>query len=123
MRLMTGEVRRGTFESMCDALFSTPPPKNEPVLGYAPGSPERARLKETLSRMSAETIEIPLFIGGREMTTGTLGDVRAPHEHDLLLARCHLGGAKEAEHAVIAVLGAWPAWSSTTFAERAANVV
>jgi len=105
---------------MYDALLSTPPPKNEPVLGYAPGSPERARLKETLSRMSAETIEIPLFIGGREMTTGTLSDVRSPHKHDLLLARCHHGGAKETEHAVIAALGAWPAWSSTSFADRAA---
>jgi 1-pyrroline-5-carboxylate dehydrogenase len=93
---------------------------NEPILSYAPGTPERARLKETLARMSGETIEIPLVIGGREMTTGNLRDVRAPHRRDLLIARCHQGGAKETEQAVIAALGAWPAWSTTSFAERAA---
>src|SRR5437868_10606009 len=98
---------------MYDALASTPPPKNEPILTYAPGSPERARLKETLARMSAAPIEIPLVIGGHEMTTGTLNDVRAPHRRDLLLARCHQGGAREAEQAVIAAVAAWPAWSST----------
>ncbi len=105
---------------MYDALVTTPPPKNEPMLSYAPGTPERAKLKEQLARMSAETIEIPLFIGGREMTTGTLMDVRAPHRRDLLLALSHQGGAKEAELAVIAALGAWPEWSRMSFAERAA---
>jgi 1-pyrroline-5-carboxylate dehydrogenase len=105
---------------MYDALVTTPPPKNEPVLSYAPGTPERAKLKEQLARMSAEPIEIPLFIGGREMTTGTLMDVRAPHRRDLLLALSHEGGAKEAELAVIAALGAWQEWSRMPFAARAA---
>jgi 1-pyrroline-5-carboxylate dehydrogenase len=105
---------------MYDALVETPPPKNEPLLSYAPGTPERAKLKGELAKMSAETIEVPLFIGGREMTTGTLVDVRAPHRRDLLLALSHQGGAKEAELAVIAALGAWPEWSRTPFADRAA---
>src|SRR5207247_11449955 len=95
-------------------------PKNEPVLTYAPGTPERAELKQTLASMSAQTIEIPCFIGGREVTTGELRDVRAPHRHDLLIARCHEGGANEAARAVDAALGAWRAWSETSFAERAA---
>jgi 1-pyrroline-5-carboxylate dehydrogenase len=105
---------------MYDAFVTNPPPRNEPALAYAPGSPERATLKETLARMSGEAIEIPLVIGGRDMTTGKLFDVRAPHRRDLLLARGHEGGGKEAEQAVIAALGAWPEWSSTKFADRAA---
>src|SRR5690349_12947162 len=105
---------------MYDALVSTPPPTNEPILSYAPGTPERARLKEMLARMSGETIDIPLVIGGKNVTTGSLRDVRAPHRHGLLLARCHEGGVKEAEQAVNAALAAAPRWSRTTFAERAA---
>ncbi|HEV8247493.1 MAG TPA: aldehyde dehydrogenase family protein, partial [Polyangiaceae bacterium] len=70
--------------------------------------------------MSSQTIEIPSVIGGREVTTGELRDVRAPHRHDLLLARCHEGGAKEAARAVDASLGAWRGWSATPFAERSA---
>jgi 1-pyrroline-5-carboxylate dehydrogenase len=105
---------------MYDATARPPPPQNEPVLTYAPGTPERANLKSALTRMSAETLDIPLFIGGKELTTGHLRAVRAPHRRDLLLARCHEGGAKETEDAVLAALGAWPAWSSTTFTERAA---
>src|SRR6266567_7298699 len=105
---------------MYDATARPPLPQNEPVLTYASGTTERARLKETLARMSGETIEIPLFIGGKEVKTGTLQLVRAPHRRDVLLARCHEGGGKEAEQAVDAALGAWPAWSNTPFADRAA---
>ena len=105
---------------MYDATARPPLPQNEPVLTYAPDTTERARLKETLARMSGETIEIPLFIGGKEVTTGNLHLVRPPHRRDLLLARCHEGGEKEATEAVEAALAAWPAWSNTPFADRAA---
>src|ERR1700722_12836606 len=41
-----------------------PPPVNEPVKSYAPGTPERAALKTRLAEMAAERIDIPLIIGG-----------------------------------------------------------
>ncbi len=47
-----------------------PPPVNEPVRSYAPGSPERASLKARLADMARETIEIPLVIGGKDIRTG-----------------------------------------------------
>jgi 1-pyrroline-5-carboxylate dehydrogenase len=105
---------------MNDALASLPPPKNEPVLTYAPGTTERVLLKEAIARMSAETIEIPLFIGGKEVKTGRLRDVRAPHRHALLLGRCHEGEAEEVEQAVAAALAAGREWSATPFEARAA---
>jgi 1-pyrroline-5-carboxylate dehydrogenase len=105
---------------MNDALASLPPPKNEPVLTYAPGSTERAELKDALARLSAETIEIPLVIGEKEVRTGRLRDVRAPHRHALLLARCHEGEAEEVEQAVAAALAARAQWSFAPFAARAA---
>ncbi len=105
---------------MQDVLASIPRPKNEPVWTYAPGSAERKALKQTLGRMSSETIELPLVVGGKEIKTGIVREVRAPHRQALLLARCHEGGAKEADQAVEAALGAWRDWSRTPFAMRAA---
>src|SRR5687768_12696166 len=45
--------------------WKVPPQLNEPVLSYAPGSPERKTLKAKLKEMSGERIEIPLVIGGK----------------------------------------------------------
>ena len=47
-----------------NAIARVPPPKNEPTLSYAPGTPERAELQATLKRMAGEQVEIPLLIGG-----------------------------------------------------------
>jgi 1-pyrroline-5-carboxylate dehydrogenase len=53
-----------------DALFRVPAPVNEPVLGYAPGSPERAALEQELARIAGEQIELPSTIGGRKVMGG-----------------------------------------------------
>ena len=53
-----------------------PPPVNEPIKSYAPGSPERASLKARLKTMAAETVDIPLFIGGKEIRTGNTSPSR-----------------------------------------------
>ena len=55
---------------MNNARVTVPTPRNEPVLSYAPGSPEKAALKTQLDTLSAGSIEIPLIIGGRDVTTG-----------------------------------------------------
>ncbi len=99
---------------------SPPPARNEPVLGYAPGSPERAALKGALARMAGEEIELPLVIGGREVLTGVLEPSVAPHDHGKVLARAHIGAAPEIEAAIAAAGRAWPAWSRAPWRERAA---
>ena len=50
-----------------------PPPVNEPIRSYAPGSPERASLKARLKAMASEKIDMPLIIGGQEVKTGSCG--------------------------------------------------
>jgi 1-pyrroline-5-carboxylate dehydrogenase len=105
---------------MSVASAAVPTPTNEPTLTYAPGTPERSLLKQTLGRMSAETIDIPNVIDGKEIATGALREVRSPHKHALLLGRCHEGGAKEADLAVRAALAASAEWSRMPFAARAA---
>jgi 1-pyrroline-5-carboxylate dehydrogenase len=105
---------------MDETLASLPHPSNEPVKSYAPGSAERAELKAALAHASREPVEIPMVIAGKPVTTGTVREVRAPHRHSLLLGRLHEGGAQETEQAIEAALAAYPEWSSTPFAARAA---
>jgi len=103
-----------------NARFAVPTPKNEPVLGYAPRSPERAELKSRLAELKSRKADIPLYIGSKEIRTGKTRECRPPHERAFLLGRCHEGGAKEAAAAAKAALSARQEWSRTPFADRAA---
>jgi 1-pyrroline-5-carboxylate dehydrogenase len=105
---------------MFDAIVSPPAPANEPVLAYAPGSPERAALKAQLASMARETIDIPMVIDGEPVRTGELQEVRSPHRRDLLLARAHQGGAEHVARAIDAAKRAHPAWSRAPWTARAA---
>ena len=68
---------------MANAVIQLPYTKNEPVLGYANGSPESETLKAELKRQSDNPLEIPLIIGGKEVKTGILGELRSPHNQSL----------------------------------------
>ena len=97
-----------------------PRPKNEPVLTYAAGTPERAALARELEAQAAQIVDIPLMIGGREVRTGDTFDVVMPHAHSHVIARAHRAGPKEVEAAVVAALEARHDWSRTPWEERAA---
>ena len=105
---------------MTHGVFRVPTPENEPVRAYAPGSPERASLAGALASMSAETVEIPLVIGGEEVRTGNTVDVVMPHRHGHVLAKAHMGGAAEAQAAIEAAESARAAWAGLPWEERAA---
>ncbi len=106
---------------MTIAADAKPPvPENEPVLGYAPGSPERDELKARLATMAGEEIEIPLIIGGQEVRTGDTVEAVMPHDHKHVLATWHRAGAREAEMAIRTAREAWRDWSSWSFEDRAA---
>ncbi|MBN2198226.1 MAG: L-glutamate gamma-semialdehyde dehydrogenase [Candidatus Aminicenantes bacterium] len=103
-----------------NAMVKIPIPTNEPILSYAPGTPEKKALKDQLQKMLSEQIEIPLVIGGREVKTDSLAECRCPHDHGRLLARYHKAGAKEVEMAVEAARKAWKDWSEMDWVSRAA---
>lgn len=105
---------------MADYILTPPMPENEPVLGYMPGSPEKKELKASLKKMASENIEIPLYIGGKEVETGDLADCRMPHDHQKLLGRYHKGGAKEVKAAAAAAKKAKKDWAAMPWEERAA---
>ena len=71
------------------AIFRPPAPSNEPIFGYAPGSPERRRLQRRLDEMKNERIEIPLVIDGKDVTTGDLKPAVMPHDKAHVLADVH----------------------------------
>jgi 1-pyrroline-5-carboxylate dehydrogenase len=104
---------------MLDLPIAKPLPTNERVLDYAPGSPERAALKAKLAEMAKETIDVPHVVAGKELRDGAAYDVRAPHDHGLLVAKGHDGGAAVTEKAIAAALAAAPGWAATSFEERA----
>jgi len=103
-----------------NATVRVPSPKNEPIHSYLAGSAERAELQAAIAKMAGEQREIPLLIGGKEVRTGKLDQVRMPHRHDHVLATLHEAGANEVQQAIAAALAAKREWSRTPFHERAA---
>jgi 1-pyrroline-5-carboxylate dehydrogenase len=105
---------------MLNAIISVPEPRNEPIKSYAPGTPEREELKKQVEAQRAGQFEIPLFIGGEEITSGDMGDCRMPHRHGHVLARFHKASKEHVERAVEAALDAAPAWAALDWEHRAA---
>jgi 1-pyrroline-5-carboxylate dehydrogenase len=101
-------------------IFRPPPPHNEPVRDYKPGSPERESLRVRLEQMRGERIEIPCVIGGKDVETGNLKQAVMPHDKDHVLADVHQGGAAEVEKAIAAAAEAWEDWHRLPWEERAA---
>ncbi len=96
-----------------------PIPVNEPVLSYAPGTPERAVLKARLAAQASEQVEIPLVIGGREVRTKKTMKVVMPHRHGHVLATCHMAGPAEIGQAIEAARAAHREWASWGWEDRA----
>lgn len=105
---------------MNNTALTLPTPENEPVLSYAPGSPERNRLQKRLQELKSSQIEIPAFIGGKEIRTGHTEGVFSPHEHSHQLATVHNGGEKEALKAIEATIVARKEWMNMPWTDRAA---
>lgn len=104
---------------MFNGIFHIRKPDNEPVLGYAPGSAERAELKACLEDMIKNPVEIPCMIGGRDITTGDLVEMRAPHNRSQVLGRYHRASQRETEMAIDAANEAKVAWSEMEWSSRA----
>ena len=114
-------ARLNTITTVSRPGISRPPtPANEPVKDYAPGSPERTELQRRLAEMERERMELPLVIGGEDVTTGDTAEAVMPHRTSHVLADVHQGGAKEVERAIEAAGEAWPDWSRMPWEERAA---
>ena len=97
-----------------------PHPRNEPILSYAPGSPERATLKAELARLTGEVADIPAIVGGKEIRSGDVVDVTSPHKHRHVIARAHLATADTVRAAAKSAIESQRDWAALRFEDRAA---
>jgi 1-pyrroline-5-carboxylate dehydrogenase len=97
-----------------------PPPVNEPIRSYAPGSSERKSLKSRLKEMASEKIDMPLIIGGKEIRTGNTAKCVMPHDHQHVLGDYHKATEHHVVQAVEAAAAARNEWASWSYDDRAA---
>jgi 1-pyrroline-5-carboxylate dehydrogenase len=100
--------------------FVVPPPVNEPVRAYEPGSAERASLKDELARQYGTQVEVAPIIGGKDVRTGKLAKIVCPHEHGHVLGQFHRAAGEEVSQAIAAARAAKPAWAALPWQERVA---
>src|SRR5688572_9123398 len=101
-------------------FFKAPTPVNEPVKSYAPGSPERAEIKQALQDLKSRQVDIPMYIGGQQVRTNKKKPLHPPHEHQHVLGYFHEGDASQVQAAIEAALTARQAWASMSWESRAA---
>jgi len=105
---------------MLKGFFNVPIPVNEPILNYAPGSKERALLKEALAEARSKKEDIPMYIGGQEVRADKKGKISPPHDHQHILAQYSIGDKTHVNQAIDAALAAKQDWENLAWEHRAA---
>jgi 1-pyrroline-5-carboxylate dehydrogenase len=100
-----------------------PPPINDPIRAYQPGSAERASIKARLDTMADEQVDIPIIIGGKEIRTGDTAPVVMPHDHHHVLGTFHKATPEHVRHAIETAVAAQAEWSRWPFDDRAAIIL
>lgn len=104
---------------MNNAYFDFAEPKNEPVLGYAPGSAERKALQHAIKEMKSAKRDIPMYIDGKEVRSGNKKEIRPPHETAHLLGHFHMSDEQHVHDAIDAALDAREKWAAMSWEHRA----
>ena len=113
-------LRKLLINNMAHGTFQVPFPVNEPVLSYAPGSPEREELQEMYNHMyNQDPIDVPMYIGGEHVRTSDKRPMTPPQEHGKVLGHFNYGDASHVEAAINAALSARKQWAAFSFVERA----
>lgn len=104
---------------MGKGLFNVPIAVNEPVKSYAPGTPERIAVLEAYKAMFNSTVDVPLYINGKDVTTGNTRTMSPPHDHKHIVGTYHLAEKKHVEEAIDTALEARKNWSQMPWEQRA----
>ncbi|WP_203296015.1 L-glutamate gamma-semialdehyde dehydrogenase [Luteirhabdus pelagi] len=105
---------------MDKGFFEVPIAVNEPVMDYAPGSPERERVLKAYKEMYNSTVDVPLYINGEDIATGDTETMSPPHDHQHSLGTYHKAKKKHVEQAIDTALEARQKWASMPWENRAA---
>lgn len=104
---------------MGKGFFEVPVAVNEPVKGYAPGSPEREAVLATYREMYNSTIDVPLYINGEHVSTGDTATMAPPHDHQHILGSYHQASKSHVEAAISTALEARKKWAQMPWEQRA----
>lgn len=105
---------------MLKGFFNVPTPVNETILNYAPGSKERALLKEAIAEARSKQVDVPMYINGKEVRNDKKVALRPPHDHQHILGYYSQGDKTHIEDAINAALAAKSAWENLAWEHRAA---
>jgi 1-pyrroline-5-carboxylate dehydrogenase len=105
---------------MSNGFFIVPTPQNESVKSYKPGSPERKELQSKIAEMRSEVVDLPMFIGGKDVTSPNKIEIRPPHDLNHLLGYFYQGNEFHVSLAIDAALKARPSWAELGWQHRAA---
>ena len=93
-------------------------PINEPVKDYSPGSIEKESLKQKLSELKSQQIEVPLIIDGNEIKTSNTSTIDMPHNHEVQLGKFYMASRDDIDLAIESNLKAWHSWSKVSLMDR-----
>ncbi|MEO5645241.1 MAG: L-glutamate gamma-semialdehyde dehydrogenase [Bacteroidia bacterium] len=104
---------------MPKGIYKVPTPINEPIKMYAPGSPERIELKKMLAELRAVELDIPMYIGGKEVRSENKMRISPPHDHKHTLGHFHKSSKEHVTQAIDAALAAKEKWTNLSWEHRA----
>ncbi len=104
---------------MNNGLFHPPIPQNEPVKQYAPGTEERKKLQDAIKEWRNKEVDIPMYIGGKEVRSGNKIRIAPPHDHRHTLGYFHKSNKEHITQAIDAALAAKPQWETLSWEQRA----
>ena len=105
---------------MSKGVFNVPIATNEPVKSYIKGSKERVELLNTYKEMYNSNLDIPLYIGGKEIFTNNKQNITPPHDHKHLIGSYSIAEEKHVEDAIDSALNAKEKWSNLPWNHRVA---
>ncbi|MBC6999888.1 L-glutamate gamma-semialdehyde dehydrogenase [Cytophaga sp. FL35] len=105
---------------MGKGFFQVPTAVNEPIKSYAPGTPEREEVLAAYKEFYNGQVEVPLYIGSKEVKTGNTKPMSPPHDHQHVVGNYHLAEKKNVQEAIDNCLTSRTAWANLTWEQRAA---
>ncbi|HUH45973.1 MAG TPA: aldehyde dehydrogenase family protein, partial [Arenibacter sp.] len=105
---------------MGKGFFQVPIAYNEPIKSYAPGTPEREEVLAQYKSYFTNQVDIPMYIGHKEVRTGNTSPISPPHDHKHLVGQYHLADEKHISDAIANALKAKEKWATLNWEQRAA---
>ncbi|MHB8259933.1 MAG: L-glutamate gamma-semialdehyde dehydrogenase [Bacteroidia bacterium] len=104
---------------MPKGIFKVPAPINEPIKNYASKSVERLELQAMLKNLRSKELDIPMYIGGKEVRGNDKVRLAPPHDHKHTLGHFHKSNKEHVKQAIDAALEAKEKWSNLSWEHRA----